>query len=85
MTKNELKALSEKYGMEIMRDPITNQAWGLSLETALDIPEVDALCDSDTYHTVSATKAYGAYEAVSGTHYYTVYCPKSWFDLWGWV
>ena len=86
MKKNELKAIAEKYGMEIMRNPITREAWGLKLETAENIPELDALA-GDPWHfeQVAVTKEYGVFYEVNGTHLYTVYCPTDWFDLWGWV
>ena len=82
MNKEELKAIAEKHGFEIVRNPITSEAWGLKLETAEDIPELDALNNQLT--SVTVTKEYGAYEAVNGTHLYTVFCPANWFDLWGW-
>lgn len=85
MKKNELKAISEKYGMEIVRSPITHEAFGLKLETAQDIPELDALCNLEKLSTVAATKEYGVYQAVNGTHLYTVACPTNWFNLWGWA
>ena len=86
MTKIELKAIAEKYGMEIMRNPITREAWGLKLETTENILELDAL-GSDPFHfeQVAVTKEYGVLYEVNGTHLYTVYCPTDWFDLWGWV
>lgn len=84
MKKEELKAIAEKHGMEIVRNPITSEAWGLKLETVEDIPELDALSENNQLGSVTVTKEYGAYEAVNGTHLYTVYCPANWFDLWGW-
>lgn len=83
MSKNELKSISERYGMMILRDPITSEAWGLALETAKDIPELDAQIDSNDSRVV-VTKEYCAYCEVSGTHLYKVVCPVEWFDLWGW-
>lgn len=85
MKKNELKSLAEKYGMEILRHPITREAWGLKLETAEDIPELDLLLSAGPSGPVAVTKEYGVYEAVNGTHLYTVVCPTNWFDLWGWA
>lgn len=85
MKKNELKAICDKYDMEILREPITGEAHGLRLITAADIPELDALCDCEPYDNVSATKEYGVYQATEGKHLYTVYCPTNWFDLHGWV
>ena len=85
MTKAELKAIADKHGFEILREPITNMAWGLRLETAEDIPELDAIAkDVWTVGNVSVRKEYGVYYKVDGTHVYTVACPDNWFDLWGW-
>lgn len=84
MTKTELIALASRYGMSILRDPITGEAWGLALETGEDIPELDAIADdigSDA--SVAVTRAYGAYAEAHGTHLYKVICPTEWFDLWG--
>lgn len=84
MTKSELIALAERYGMSILRDPITREAWGLALETAQDIPELDEIAeDSDLTSGIIVTKEYGAYAAAHGTHLYKVVCPTEWFDLWG--
>ena len=84
MKKEELKAIAEKHDMKIVRNPITNEAWELKLETTDNIPELDALNVKNPIGPVTVTKEYGAYEAVNGTHLYTVYCPTNWFDLWGW-
>ena len=85
MTKPELIALADRYGMSILRDPITREAWGLMLETDQDIPELDALA-ADIWGEccVAVTKEYGTYAAAHGTHLYKVICPVEWFDLWGW-
>ena len=81
MKKSELKAWAEKYRMEIVRNEITSEFMFLRLETAEDIPELDAL-DKNPEMPVVVTKAYGGFE--DGAHLYTVYCPTNWFDLWGW-
>lgn len=84
MTKSELIALAARYGMSILRDPITREAWGLALETAQDIPELDEIArDSDLASRILVTKEYDAYQAAHGTHLYKVICPTEWFDLWG--
>ena len=85
MTKAELKAIADKHGFEILRHPVTNEAWGLRLETAEDIPELDAIAANIwTIGNVAVRKEYGVYDEVNGTHLYTVACPENWFDLWGW-
>lgn len=84
MTKSELIALADRHGMSILRDPITSEAWGLSLETAQDIPELDSIAaDSDLTSRIIVSKEYGAYAAAHGTHLYKVICPTEWFDLCG--
>lgn len=84
MTKHELIALAGRYGMSILRDPITREAWGLMLETDQDIPELDALAaDIWSESCIAVTKDYSAC-ALPGAHRYTVACPVEWFDLWGW-
>ena len=86
MKKAELRAIADRYGMEILRNPITNEAWGLALETAQDIPELDVLASDiwDENPVVTVEKVYGVYQEVYGTHLYKVACPVEWFDLWGW-
>jgi len=41
MNKEELKALAERHKMEIGRDSITGEAWGLYVVTERLIPELD--------------------------------------------
>lgn len=85
MTKEEMKAIADKHGFEILRNPITSEAWGLRLETAEDIPELDSInADIWTRGNVAVSKEYGSHYEVNGTHVYTVACPDNWFDLWGW-
>ncbi len=86
MKKAELKELSTRYGMSIMREEITNEGIGLYLMTEKDIPELDALANIPPFSAgprrVIATKAYNPWD---NSHTYRVYCPTSWFDLWGWA
>lgn len=85
MTKEEMKAIADKHGFEILRHPVTNEAWGLRLETAEDIPELDAISeDVWSVETVVVKKEYGAHHEANGAHVYTVACPDNWFYLWGW-
>lgn len=84
MKKAELRAIADRYGMEILRNPITNEAWGLMLDTVEDIPELDALAsDIWSEDCVAVTKEYGMF-ASQGSHLYKVACPVEWFGLWGW-
>lgn len=84
MTKNELIDLAGRYGMSVMRDPITRQAYGLQLETDQDIPELDEVAE-DSYLTsgIIVIKEHGAYAEAHGTHLYKVICQTEWFDLLG--
>lgn len=83
MNKETAKTLCEKYGMKILRNPITDQAWAVSIESEILIPELDAYADAapesrmgDNIATVQRTYA--------GTYTYKIVCPTRWFDLWGW-
>lgn len=48
MNKTTAKRLAEKYGMEIVRNPITNEAQKLIVESIDLIPELDSLTEEDT-------------------------------------
>ena len=85
MTQSELIALADLHGMSILRDPITNEACGLALETAQDIPELDALAtDIWAENPVAVEKVLSPYQEAHGTHLYKVTCPVELFDLLGW-
>ena len=85
MTKSELIDLADRHGMSILRDPITNEAWGLALETEQDIPELDALAaDIWAENPVAVEKVLSPYQEAHGTHLYKVTCPVEWFDILGW-
>lgn len=78
MTKTEAKALQKKYNMIILRHPITNEASALYLESDDDIPELDALAGKPLgmcYMEATYTDAEARYK---------LFCPTTWFDLWGW-
>ena len=84
MTKNEVKTIAEKHGMEIMRNPITDEAHGVYCESENLIPELDALANKVDWHN-PAPGAVAVERQVFGTVYrYTIHCPTTWFDLWGW-
>lgn len=79
MTRARAKELQKKYGMEIMRDEITRQGLGLYVATENRIQELDALARDRSAAMVADYSG----EPVHTT--YSLYCPKSWFDLWGWA
>lgn len=79
MTRARAKELQKKHGMEIMRDEITRQGFGLYVATENRIPELDALArDRSTPMLVD-------YSGEQFCVMYSLYCPESWFDLWGWA
>lgn len=85
MKKAELKAIADRYEMDIIREEITRLGVGLYLVTKEDIPELDTLANKtpfEEFKGVIATKEYNQYD---NTHTYRVYCPANWFDLWGWA
>lgn len=47
MKRAEAKALAKKYGMRILRAPVTGEAWALYLETPECIDELDDLANQD--------------------------------------
>ena len=80
MEKIKAKAMQEQYGMEILRHPVTGEAWGLYLVSDHCIKDLDDLAGADI--TPCAMKAcYDAADHIS----YTLACPTDWFDLWGWA
>lgn len=80
MTKATVKSLAEKYGMEILRNPITSEAWGVTVESDELIPELDAYADAILENEHAAVERVN----LGGTYRYTIACPTGWFDLWGW-
>lgn len=83
MTKTEVKALQAKYNMEILRNPITDEAWALGLSSEKYIAELDDL--TSTLPGSLCPCAVTADYSVPGYTYYRVVCPASWFDLYGWA
>ena len=81
MKRSEAKALQEKYGMEILRHPVTSEAWGLGIETDVCIPELDRLVRTDIWPCVMTA----SYMTPEDGAIYRLDCPTSWFDLWGWA
>lgn len=80
MTKATVKSLAEKHGMEILRNPITDEAWGVTVESDALIPELDAYADAIRENEHTAVERVN----LGGTYRYTITCPTNWFDLWGW-
>lgn len=82
MKRAEAKALANKYGMRILREPITHEAWGLYLEAPECIEELDSLANQDIFPCILEAD-YGCQDV--GLVTYKLVCPTSWFDLWGWA
>lgn len=80
MTKATVKSLATKYGMEILRNPITSEAWGVTVESDELIPDLDEYADAIRENERTAVER----ENLGGNYRYTITCPTSWFDLWGW-
>lgn len=81
MTKAEVRVIADKYNMQILRDPVTREAHGVWIDTANRIPELDPYADSAD----PAQLPCGVTRVLQGEKYrYTIECPTSWFDLWGW-
>lgn len=78
MKRTEAKALQTKYSMEILRNPITSEAWALGLASATPIPELDDLADADLSPCIMQAE-------YTDRAYYKLVCPTNWFDLWGWA
>lgn len=80
MKINELKEIAKKYGMEISRNPITDEGHGVHVTTETLIPELDVLADGCEPGNVQVVRTY-----IAGEYNYYVEAPKKWFDRWGWV
>ena len=80
MTRNEAKELQSKYGMEILRNPITGEAWGLYLVSASCIKELGDLANADIL-PCAMEACYHTPDYIT----YTLACPKKWFDRCGWA
>lgn len=78
MKKSELKAIADKYNMQILRNPITQEAHGLTVDSEEEIPELDELAERIEYNPVQVIRTYDI------RYHYTIEAPTSWFDLWGW-
>ena len=81
MKKAEAKALQERYNMEIMREPVTREAWGVYTESANLIPELDELADGNGADLLPCACLR---EWNGGGYTYKLICPTAWFNLCGW-
>lgn len=81
MTKKELIAIAEKYDMELIRNPITGEAWCYKLKTSDYIDELDKIADADSKEILpcAATREdfFGEWKI------YTIIFPSDWANLWG--
>lgn len=82
MKRSEAKELAAKYGMEIMRDPITSLAHGLYVFSDDLIPELDAYANK-----IERDNVYCKRTCLDPRcpYLYRLECPTAWFDLWGWT
>lgn len=83
MKRAEAKALAKKYGMRILRAPVTGEAWALYLETPECIEELDALANQDILPCAMEANYWG--HDVGLPIAYKLVCPTNWFDLFGWA
>lgn len=85
MKKVELKAIADRYKMNIIREKITGLGVGLYLVTDEDIPELDVLANKMPFERFEGIMVTKEYSFCANFHTYRVYCPANWFDLWGWA
>lgn len=82
MTKLEAQNLQRTYGMEILRNPITGEAWGLYVDADAAIPELEALAATNLgQHIAMEAKRHGYDQGVL----YRLALPTDWFNLGGWA
>ena len=79
MRKAEIKELAKKYGMDIVRHPVTREGHGVMVRSAVLIPELDKYADGE----ISALPC-AVLRTCDIEYTYAIECPTSWFDLWGW-
>lgn len=83
MNKTTAMKLSEKFGIEILRNPITREAWAVAVESDELIPELDTYADAPVPSAMGNNVAI-VERTFAGTYTYKIICPTRWFDLWGW-
>lgn len=77
MTKKYAEGLYNRFGMRILRNPVTQEAWGLYLESPEEIPELESIW------ALNEPTGMEAWTEPDGSRYYRLRLPESWFDLWG--
>lgn len=82
MKKDEIKKIAERFRMKIIRNPITSEGCGVTVTTDTLISELDRITERDPFAPYDPVQ--GTREAVGEKYIYKIFCPKSWFDLWGW-
>lgn len=73
MTKKEMFALAEKYGMTLNTHPVTGEPTTYTKETETLIPELDEYADIIRRERVQVTRTLAA-----GVYRYTIYIPSGW-------
>ena len=82
MTKLEAQNLQRTYGMEILRNPITGEAWCLYVDADAALPDLEPLAATDLgQHIAMEAKRHGYDQGVL----YRLALPTDWFDLGGWA
>ena len=71
MTKDELKALADRYKMEIGRDSITGEAWGLHVVSDRLIPELDGYVERIAFDNLVCLRL--NLSAISTFYLYKIY------------
>lgn len=81
MTKSKMQFIARKYGMQIRRDEDTGNAWGISVLSKEEIPELDDIIAEES---VSDSCVTGWALDEDGKIRYTIVCPSAWFSADGW-
>ena len=84
MNKTEVMELAKKHNMEILRNPVTDEAHGVFCESETLIPELDALANTVDWHNPAPGQVAVERQVFGPVYRYTIHCPTDWFDLWGW-
>lgn len=78
MTRKEYRALSDKYNMELLTEPITGENWGFYLDSDHYIDELDELADKIDCRPVVCQRL-----KLGGIIRYRLIAPSNWFTLGG--
>lgn len=84
MNKATAIALSKKYNMDFIRNPITREGCGVYLQSDRCIPELEKLAEESTQSN-ELTPCCMELQRVGRATIYRLYVPSSWIDLWGWA